>query len=50
MIRINVERFSVTSRKSFRDLMASLHTAVGHPDMDGFRKSVSATKTVVEME
>jgi hypothetical protein len=50
MIRINVERFSVTSRKSFRDVMAALHTPVDQPDMDGFRKSVSATKTIAEME
>ena len=50
MIRINVERFSVISRKPFRDVMASLHTIVGHPDMDAFRKSVSATNTIVEME
>lgn len=49
MRRIDVERFSVTSRKSFRDVIAALQTTVGHPDMDVFRKSVSQTKTVAEM-
>jgi len=48
--RINVERFSVISRKSFRDVLATLHAAVGHPDMDAFRKSVSATKTLSDLE
>jgi uncharacterized protein (DUF302 family) len=48
--RIDVERFSVTSRKSFREVLAALHAAVGHPDMDGFRRSVSAAKTLAELE
>ncbi len=48
--RIDVERFSLTSRKSFREVLAALHAAVSHPDMDGFRKSVSAAKTLSELE
>jgi hypothetical protein len=50
MRRINIEWFSVTSREPLRDVLATLHAAVGHPDMDAFRKSVSATKTLSELE
>ena len=48
--KFEVQRFSVISRNSFQDVLATLHAAVGHPDMDEFRKSVSATKTFSEME
>ena len=48
--KFEVQRFSVTSRKSFGDVLAALHAAVGHPDMDAFRKSVSAAKTFSEIE
>jgi uncharacterized protein (DUF302 family) len=48
--QINVERFSVTSRKSFRDVLAALHAAVGHPEIGAFLRSVSAAKTLSEME
>lgn len=48
--RINVERFSVTSGKSFRDVLAMLHAAVGHPDMDTFRRDVGEAKTLSELE
>jgi uncharacterized protein (DUF302 family) len=48
--QINVERFSVTSSRSFQDVLAALQTAIGHPDMDAFRKNVAATKTYAELE
>lgn len=48
--QISVERFSVISSRSFRDVLATLQAAVGHPDMDAFRKNVSATKTASELE
>ncbi len=50
LTQINVERFSVTSARSFHDVLASLQAAIGHPDMDAFRKDVSATKTFAELE
>jgi uncharacterized protein (DUF302 family) len=48
--QIKVERFSLTSRKPFRDVLAALNAAVGHPDIDVFVKSVRATETLSELE
>ena len=48
--QINVERFSVTSLKSFERVVARFEAAMGHPDMDSFRKDVAATKTFAEVE
>jgi uncharacterized protein (DUF302 family) len=48
--QMNVERFSVTSSRSFRDVVAALQAAVGHPDMNTFRKNIATTKTSAELE
>jgi uncharacterized protein (DUF302 family) len=50
LTKIKVERFSVTSSRSLGEVLASLDTAVGHPDMNAFRKNVTAAKTASEME
>jgi uncharacterized protein (DUF302 family) len=47
---IDVERFSVTSSKSFEDVVADLEAAVGHPDMDAFQRDIVTTKTYAELE
>jgi uncharacterized protein (DUF302 family) len=49
-IQINVERFSVTSSKSFDDVVAALSNSIGHPDMERFRKDVTAARTFAELE
>jgi uncharacterized protein (DUF302 family) len=48
--QISVQRFSVTSSKSFEDVVAALEAAVGHPDMSAFRKSIASAKTYPEVE
>ena len=48
--RINVERFSVTSSKSFADVIAAFEAAVGRPDMKAFQTNAAATKTYAELE
>jgi uncharacterized protein (DUF302 family) len=48
--RINVERVTVSSRKSLQDVLARLDAAVGHPNIEEFWKHVAATKTNSEME
>ena len=48
--QITVERFSVTSFKSFERIVARFEAAMGHPDMDGFRKDVAAAKAFAEVE
>jgi uncharacterized protein (DUF302 family) len=50
LTKINVERFSVTSLRSLREVLDTLKMAVGHPDMNTFRKNLSGAKTISEME
>jgi hypothetical protein len=45
---IKVQRFSVTSSKGFREMVAALEAAIGHPDMKLFGKNLSAAKTFAE--
>ena len=47
---IKVQRFSVTSSKTFPDVVAAFEKAVGHPDVNAFRKNVTAAKTHAELE
>ena len=48
--RINVERVTVTSRKSLQDVLSKFDAAVGRPNIEEFWKHVAATKTNSEME
>ena len=48
--RINVERVTITSRKSLQEVLAKFDAAVGHPNIEEFLKRVGATKTNLEME
>jgi hypothetical protein len=48
--RINVERVSITSRKSLQDVLSKFDAVVGHPDIQEFWKRVIAATTTAEME
>ena len=48
--RINVQRFSLTSSKSFQDVLSTLDATIGHPQMDEFWKAVGEATTKSEME
>jgi uncharacterized protein (DUF302 family) len=48
--RINVERVSVTSRKSLQEMLSKFDAAVGHPNIEEFSRRVGAAKTQSEME
>ena len=48
--RIDVERVSVTSRRSLKDVLSKLDGAVGHPNIEEFWKRVGAAKTKSEMK
>src|SRR5215467_2115581 len=48
--QIDVQRFSVTSSKSFEDVVAGLEAAIGHPDMSTFRKNIASAKTFADVE
>jgi uncharacterized protein (DUF302 family) len=48
--QINVRRFSITTSKSFKDVVAGLESRIGHPDMMAFRKNISAVRTDSELQ
>ena len=47
---IKVERFSITSSKSFGDVVTAVEAAIGHPDMSLFTKNLAAAQTFAEVE
>ena len=48
--RIEVERFSVISSKPFQQIVASLKSAVGHPDMAEFARATKSARTFADLE
>lgn len=48
--RVEVQRFSVVSSKSFQDVVAKLEAAVGHPDMKALGKDIAAASTHTALE
>jgi hypothetical protein len=47
---IKVQRFSVTSSTTFPDVVGAFGKAVGQPDVNAFRKDVTAAKRYAELE
>jgi uncharacterized protein (DUF302 family) len=50
IIKIEIERFSITSSKSFETVLAALKAGVGRLDLVEFAKSSGGTGTFAEME
>jgi uncharacterized protein (DUF302 family) len=50
IIKVEIERFSLTSSKPFEAVVATLKAAVGHPNMAGFVKATSDARTFAELE
>ena len=48
--RVEVERFSLTSSRSFDEILAAINGAVGHPEMTEFWSSTQRARTVGELE
>src|SRR6201988_2408067 len=48
--RVEVERFSLTSSRSFDEILAAINDAVGHPEMAEFWSSTQKPRTVGELE
>jgi uncharacterized protein (DUF302 family) len=46
----SVQRFCVTSSKSFEEVVAGLEAAVDHPNMHGFLRDVASAKTYADLE
>lgn len=47
---IRVTRFSITSSRSFKDVVAAVEAAIGHPDMNSFARNLADAKTFSEVE
>jgi uncharacterized protein (DUF302 family) len=48
--RVEMERFSVVSSKPFQEILASLKSAVGHPEMAEFARATKNARTFAELE
>ena len=48
--KVEIERFSLTSSKSFEAVVAALKAAVGHPDMVEFVQATQGARTFAELE
>jgi uncharacterized protein (DUF302 family) len=48
--QISVQRFSVTTSKSFQEVVAGLESRIAHPDMMVFRKNITAAQTDAELQ
>lgn len=48
-LKITIERRVLVSSRKFEDVIASIHAAIGHPDMPTFWKAVAAASTYAEL-
>ena len=48
--RVEMERFSVVSSKPFQEILKSLKSAVGRPDMAEFARATTSARTFAELE
>jgi uncharacterized protein (DUF302 family) len=49
MIRVEVERFSLTTSKPFDEVVAGVNAAIGHPDMAEFARSTHEARSFTEL-
>src|SRR5580698_2335225 len=48
--KIEVQRFTAISSKSFQDVLAKLDAAIGHPNMAAFRNDMTSAKSFADLE
>jgi hypothetical protein len=48
--RVEMERFSVVSSKPFQEIVASLKSALGRPDMEEFARATKSARTFADLE
>ena len=48
--KIEIERFSLTSSKSFDEVVAGINAAIGHPDMAEFARSTHEARSFAELK
>ena len=49
-IEVRVQRFSLTSSKSFDQVVRDVTATIGHPDMNEFQSGVVASRTLADLE
>ena len=49
IMRIEIERFSLTTSKPFDDVLAGVNAAIGHPDMAEFARSTREAHSFTEL-
>jgi hypothetical protein len=50
-LQIEIQPFSLTSSKSFETVMGvAAHAALGHPELNNFRRELGSTTTYAAME
>jgi uncharacterized protein (DUF302 family) len=49
-IEVQLQRFSVTSSKSFDDVVRDLTATIGRPEMNGFQSRVASARTLADRE
>jgi uncharacterized protein (DUF302 family) len=47
---ISVQRFSLTTSKPFREIVAAIDAQIGHPDMKAFQQAINAAKNAADLE
>jgi uncharacterized protein (DUF302 family) len=50
MIRIEVDRFSLTTSKPFDEVVAGINAGIGHPEMAKFAKSTHEARSFTELK
>jgi hypothetical protein len=48
--QIGVERISLTSSRSFEEVVAGLEQEIGHPDIAAFSKRIAEARSLAELE
>jgi uncharacterized protein (DUF302 family) len=48
--QISVEHFSITSAKSFSEVVKTLEASVGHPNMNTFMSDITSAKSFTDLE
>ena len=49
-IEVQLQRFSVTSSKSFDDVVRDLTATIGRPEMNSFQSGVTSARTLADLE
>jgi uncharacterized protein (DUF302 family) len=49
-IEVRFQRFSIVSNRPFKEIVKTLTSQIGHPDISAFHRAVSAARTLADLE